>query len=134
MLAGISYSPVPLKGPGLAVPDDDFMASNTWAFWGSAITAGLQRQVGRRDLGIMRALGANAVRLYGNDPNMDHMDFLNEAQSQELDVIAGFSDYPYIQMPGSCMETGRNCFHQIKEQYTLNLARGFLIGPGAYHL
>lgn len=106
--------------------DDDFMAANSSAFWGPP-------GQGRGDLAIMRALGANAVRLYGNDPALGHSEFLDEAKEQELQVIAGISDYPYIQMRGNCRETNFDCYHQIKRQYLANLRRGFLLENRSYH-
>jgi len=100
------------------------MSSGTSAMWGKS---------GRGDLAIIRALGANAVRLYGNNPALEHGAFLDEAAEQGLDAIVGISDYPYIQMQGSCKTTGFNCYEQIKEQYSMNLKRGFLKGGKAYH-
>lgn len=123
LLRGISYGPSPLKKPA-KLPNDDFMAPDAKALWGSS---------GRGDLAIMQAVGANAVRLYGNDPGLSHTEFLDEAQQQGLKVIPGMSDYPYTQMQGSCISTGFNCFKQLKEQYALNLKNGFLASEDAYH-
>jgi len=118
---------VPISTPGLSVLDDDFMGNSTAALWGR------RAGVGRGDLAIMRQLGANAVRLYGNDPLLNHSAFLDEAAAQGLEVIVGFSDYPYIQMKGNCMQTARNCYTQIRHQYALNLRNGFLSAPRTYH-
>lgn len=130
VVKGISYAPVPLRHAGGVLPDDDFMSSNTSAFWGARTGAGGR---GRGDLRVIRALGANAVRLYGNDPRLDHRPFLDEAKQQGLEVVAGLSDYPYVQMPGSCLHTSWDCYEQIKKQYAQNLRNGFLAGPGKYH-
>jgi len=129
VLKGISYAPVPLKSRreiagGKPWPNDDFMSPNTAALWGPE---------GRHDLKIMRLLGANAVRLYGNDPRMDHKGFLDEALAQGLLVVAGISDYPYLQMPGSCLTTGLNCYSQVKDAYKRNLQNGFLRPNRTYH-
>jgi len=131
VVKGISYAPVPITHPGGVLPDDDFMSNNTMAFWGPRSHGFGGR--GRQDLAIMQALGANAVRLYGNDPALDHSEFLNEAKAQNLNVVAGLSDYPYVQMPGNCMRTEWNCYSQIKEQYARNLKNGFLSNGGTYH-
>lgn len=120
---GISYGPAPLKAPG-KLPNDDFMVDSAKAQWSSS---------GRGDLAIMKALGANAVRLYGNDPSQDHKPFLDEALSLGLQVIPGISDYPYIQMKNNCASTDFNCYTQIKESYGLNLKNGFVDSNGAYH-
>lgn len=44
---------------------------------------------GRGDLEIIASLGANVVRLYGNDPTLEHQKFLDHAQSLNLEVIPG---------------------------------------------
>lgn len=129
IIKSISYAPVPLKTPGDVLPDDDFMSDSTSSLWDEHASEG----PGRADLKIMRALGANAVRLYGNDPSLDHANFLNEAGAHGMDVLAGISDYPYVQMHGNCMETDWDCYRQIKHHYGLNLKRGFTAGRFAYH-
>eukprot|EP00439_Symbiodinium_sp_Y106_P039570 s3126_g4.t2 len=123
ILKGISYGPAPLKAAG-RLPNDDFMADSAKAQWSTS---------GRGDLAIMKKLGANAVRLYGNDPREDHKPFLDEAHSQGLQVIPGMSDYPFTQMPKNCITTEYNCYSQIKEQYKSNLENGFLDKDGSYH-
>jgi len=130
VLKGISYGPAPLKSPrqplsGQPLPDDDFMSPDTAMLWGPK---------GRHDLKVMRQLGANAVRLYGNDQSLNHTPFLDEAMAQGLHVITGISDYPYTQMAGSCATTQMNCFKQVKEAYLENLRHGFLALPAkTYH-
>eukprot|EP00438_Fugacium_kawagutii_P019983 Skav217088 [mRNA] locus=scaffold2169:219485:225031:- [translate_table: standard] len=111
---------------------------------------------GRGDLKVIRSLGANAVRLqlgawrwreglagwYGNNPELQHGAFLDEAQRNGLLVIPGMSDFPYTQDPHqSCVATNYNCFsqavamgqavnppmtHGVKKQYMENLKNGFL--------
>jgi len=123
IMKGIAYGPVPLRKIG-HVPDDDFMAESVKVMWGSE---------GRGDLAIISALGANAVRLYGNDPAMDHAMFLDEAMRQGLQVIVGISDYPYTQMPGNCITTHFDCYSQVKKQYMQNMKRGFMVAGNVYH-
>jgi len=90
---------------------------------------------GRGDLHVMKQLGANMVRLYGNNPANDHINFLDEASEEGLSVAVGMSDWPYYQMtPGSCLrDTDLNCFTQIKPLYAENLRKGFLRPDGTYH-
>merc|ERR1719253_2056553 len=72
---------------------------------------------GRNDLAVMAQMGANAVRLYGNNPTKDHDAFLDAAEKHGMKVIPGFSEYPY-KGPGyagppadqDCMHTGYNCY------------------------
>jgi len=124
-IKGISYGPAPLKVRGAALLGDDFMAdipAMMWADWG------------RGDLAIMKSMGANTVRLYGNNPNESHRMFLDEAMDKGMDVIVGQSDWPFIQAMDSCMRSNWYCFDQVYESYKLNLARGFLIdGNRSYH-
>jgi hypothetical protein len=64
---------------------------------------------------------------------MEHTAFLEEARAQGLHVVAGVSDYPYVQMRGNCQQTDFDCYEQIKRQYTGNLRRGFLLENRSYH-
>jgi len=124
VVKGISYGPSPLKHNEL-LTDDDFMsdiAAVQWADWG------------RGDLQIMKALGANTVRTYGNDPNISKRLFLDEAMKQGMGVVVGISDYPYIQGATPCMRTGFDCFDNVYVAYKANLLRGFTINNfTAYH-
>merc|ERR550532_3819514 len=89
---------------------------------------------GRGDLRIIRSLGANTVRLYGNNPGNSHANFLDAAHREGLGVMPGMSDHPYYQqVPGSCISTGFDCFSQIKPLYAMNLQKGFLTINRTYH-
>jgi len=122
-LKGISYCPVPVKTV-TSLTSDDWMTDVAKPLWSAA---------GRGDLQIMRGMGANAVRLYGNNPELDHETFLDEALRNDLQVIPGMSDFPYTQDPDqNCMATEYNCFSKVKKQYMENLKNGFLKN-GRYH-
>eukprot|EP00972_Heterocapsa_arctica_P033792 4973541-Heterocapsa_arctica.AAC.1 len=84
LMMGISYGPSPMMDKGALLNDDFFCDEMKWQ-WGMR---------GRGDLQIIKALGANSVRLYGNDPGRNHEDFLDLALRLELGVIPGVSDYP----------------------------------------
>jgi len=126
LMMGISYGPVPLMGPQGAsqLPQDDWMCGHAVPMWGRA---------GRRDLEIIRGLGANVVRLYGNNADNDHTTFLDEARSLGLGVLPGMSDHPFHQTQGSCHTTNYNCFRQVKPLYLKNLQKGFLAWNQTYH-
>lgn len=134
VLKGVSYAPVPLRSTrrpqsGHPLPDDDFMSNAASALWSAD---------GRADLAVIESLGANAVRLYGNDAALDKRGFLDEAHRRGLEVLVGISDYPYLQMPGNCLTTERNCYMQVRDSYRKNLERGFLVkdpssGLRTYH-
>lgn len=127
LIKGVSYGPIPLKSDVGAseVPADDWFCDEAVSMWGKA---------GRGDLAVMRQLGANMVRLYGNNPNNDHANFLDEALAEGLGVSPGLSDYPYFQQElGSCLDTDFDCFSQVKPLYLQNLRGGFLDRTNSYH-
>eukprot|EP00450_Noctiluca_scintillans_P008636 CAMPEP_0194503766 /NCGR_PEP_ID=MMETSP0253-20130528/28562_1 /TAXON_ID=2966 /ORGANISM="Noctiluca scintillans" /LENGTH=739 /DNA_ID=CAMNT_0039346081 /DNA_START=99 /DNA_END=2318 /DNA_ORIENTATION=+ len=124
-MKGISYGPAPLKDTtNVKLPHDDFFSDGAKLMWHSS---------GRGDLAIMKKLGANAVRIYGNHIEKDHSEFLMHADDLGLGVIAGMSDYPFTQMDGNCMTTQYNCYEQVKESYLGNLRGGFLNEQNRYH-
>jgi len=130
-ILGVSYGPAPLKIVGTQVPNDDFWSEQATKMWG------LKANGNRGDLEIIKALGANTVRLYGNDPRKQHGKFLEEADELGLGVIIGLSDYPYTQWEGACV-TNRtqdcNCFDNIKlDALQLLKHSGLLSSAGSYH-
>merc|ERR1719204_78271 len=78
LIKAISYAPVPCGSALCNLHQDDFMSEAAKPMWG---------QPGRQDLKIIRQLGANHVRLYGNDPDNNHERFLDEASALGLGVI-----------------------------------------------
>ncbi|CAE7526601.1 TDP1 [Symbiodinium natans] len=122
IVKGISYGPMPCKGP-CTVSQDDFFSQSAKPMWGRR---------GRGDLEIIRQLGANTVRLYGNNPENTHRDFLDEAKELGLAVVPGLSDYDFIQSPTNCLTTDFNCYNQVKSSYKQLLQNGFLL-EGRYH-
>jgi len=92
-------------------------------------------------------MGANTVRLYGNDPRKPHGPFLEYATEMGLQVVIGMSDYPYIQAEVPCVPTAHdisnwenkkkphkdcNCFTDLQEQATMML-KGFTQEDGTYN-
>mmetsp|Transcript_43697 Transcript_43697/g.101974 ORF Transcript_43697/g.101974 Transcript_43697/m.101974 type:complete len:595 (-) Transcript_43697:47-1831(-) len=126
LMKGVSYGPVPLKkGGGAPLAQDDWMVEAAKPMWGPR---------GRGDLQVIRELGANTVRLYGNNPNQSHRGFLDQAHALGLEVIPGVSDFPYTQMyPGRCVDTDYDCFNQTRDYFASNLAKGFLTDAQEYH-
>lgn len=127
IIKGISYSPLPLKSSaGIGeLYQDDWMVQEARPMWGER---------GREDLHVISQLGANMVRLYGNNPELNHRDFLDVAHKEGLQVSPGFSDYPYFQMPvGNCRSTQYNCYNQTRAMYSSNLRNGFLTSSQTYH-
>jgi len=128
LIKGVSYGPVPLKSAAGAsqLPADDWFCDEAVDIWGRS---------GRGDLRIMRQLGANLVRLYGNNPDSDHTNFLDEALEEHLDVAPGMTDFPYYQnVNDNCKSTTDfNCFSQVRPLYLQNLHKGFLTPNKEYH-
>jgi len=126
---GFSYGVLPTTEVG-KFPNDDMMAPwfrGQWA-WD-----------GRNDLGVMAKMGANMVRLYGNDPRWDAREFLDTANSWGLKVVAGISDFPYTSGDHKCIHGKTNhfdCYEALKETYETRLTNGtFLLAGerGMYH-
>jgi len=132
-IKGVSYGPTPLKLANTKVPNDDFWNDHAKTLWGP------KAEGNRGDLEIIKAMGANTVRLYGNDPRKPHGPFLEYATEIGLQVVIGMSDYPYIQSEVPCVPTAHdisnwenkkkphkdcNCFTDLQEQATMML-KGF---------
>ncbi|KAJ1619479.1 glycoside hydrolase superfamily [Pavlovales sp. CCMP2436] len=71
---GVCYSPVPINESMLFGPYGDYFTDEYAFLW-------------RRDLPLIRAMGANAIRIYGWDDASSHQLFLDYVQSQELRVL-----------------------------------------------
>lgn len=121
-IKGISYGVSP--GENSLPRNDDFFCDEAAPQWSRR---------GRGDLVIMKAMGANAVRLYGNDPRLNHTGFLDEAHGLGLRAIPGNSDYPFMQSPWSCQGQDYNCSGIVGAFYAENLKKGFLREDGSYH-
>ncbi|CAE8685803.1 unnamed protein product [Polarella glacialis] len=125
VMKGIAYGPAPLKSDKKVLLNDDFtdeIAGAMWAPWG------------RNDLQVIKDMGANTIRLYGNDPNVSKRDFLDEAMKDGFSVISGMSDYGFIQGPTPCEKDNWYCFDQVYESYMVNLKHGLTINNfTSYH-
>jgi hypothetical protein len=128
LIKGVSYGPVPLKSSSGAaqLPADDWFSDEAVYMWGKA---------GRGDLKVIKKLGANLVRLYGNSPASQHTNFLDEALLEGLSVAPGMSDFPFYQsQKDNCLrDTNFDCFRQVKPLYLENLRTGFLTMTQEYH-
>ena len=81
-MKGVSYGPSPFTS-AQRNKHQDYFCDAAKPLWGDS---------GRGDLSIIRSLGANTVRLYGNDPELHHAGFLDHARSLGLDVVPGMGD------------------------------------------
>lgn len=122
-MKGIGYAPVPSKHPG-NLPHDDFFCEASKPLWG---------EDGRNDLKVMAGLGANFVRLYGNDQRYGHTEFLQYAKTLGISAFIGLSDYPYDQGPGNCLQKGYDCYDVIKDAYKQMLKGLIVPGTNQYH-
>lgn len=83
-LRGIGYMAVPDVPDGVAFPGPDMMQAGYKPQWGPG---------GRDDMGMIKTLGANTVRLYhslGSEDQTDHSQFLDRAEELGLHVLVGF--------------------------------------------
>ncbi len=77
---GVVYSPVPIGEDPNAAPYGDYFTAPYSAIY-------------NRDLPVLKAMGANVVRLYNWEKSADHFDFLDQAYNDGSDpiyVIAGY--------------------------------------------
>mmetsp|Transcript_42003 Transcript_42003/g.97812 ORF Transcript_42003/g.97812 Transcript_42003/m.97812 type:complete len:776 (+) Transcript_42003:83-2410(+) len=123
-MKGVSYGPSPFTRAERNRHQDYFCdaAEPMWGDWGG----------GRGDLRLIRSMGANTVRLYGNDPDLEHRRFLDHAHSLGLGVIPGMGDKAFA--ASACRGTGAFvCFEGARDAYLKNLNSGFLLANRSYH-
>jgi len=90
-IKAVGYSPVPIgQDPTTTPPYGDYFTSNNDSFY-------------LRDIPIIKALGANTIRLWGWNISADHTDFLDLAAANKLYVIPTFymgpGTYPNLADP-----------------------------------
>lgn len=128
---GMCYTPAPARTQ-FNFPSDDYMASWSEPLWNSGGSW-------RDDLGKIHQMGATMIRLYGNDPRLEHAGFLDRAAELGLGVIVALSAFPYTQdKDGACgIALPYNCFNEIQLQYEMMLSKGFTYlrsdGKRQYH-
>jgi hypothetical protein len=75
LVKGVCYQPTPIgDNPSAAAPFGDYFTANFGAITG-------------RDLPLIRALGANTIRIYGWDATADHTAFLDACYNGGVDSI-----------------------------------------------
>jgi hypothetical protein len=120
-IRGVAYGPLPCKDRCWV--SEDMLQEGYQPLWGPA--------PGRNDLGVIKELGANTVRLYhsiGLDGPGNHGLFLDYAETLGLDVMPGYHTYNAIY--GGCPHF--DCYATWK-RYTLQaFEQGFQRG-GAWH-
>lgn len=77
LLRGVCYSPTPINESVYFAPYGDYFTSDYSFIW-------------RRDLPLMKAMGANIIRTYGWQTANDHTAFLDAARANDLYVMATF--------------------------------------------
>mmetsp|Transcript_106721 Transcript_106721/g.344362 ORF Transcript_106721/g.344362 Transcript_106721/m.344362 type:complete len:678 (+) Transcript_106721:77-2110(+) len=120
-MQGVAYGALPCKGQTCSergLPSQDMLQIGYEAQWGAS---------GRDDLGVMRALGGNAVRMYhsfGLNTRSDHGGFLNRAQELGVNVMPGF----HTEMSHECQEF--DCFEAWKNAASKGFQLGYQQGSG----
>lgn len=115
----IAYGALPCSPSAPCVkglPSEDDSQSGYEAQWGSR---------GRDDLATMKALGANAVRLYhslGLGIEQQHLQFLDRAAALQLNVFAGV----HSDQPALCNHF--DCFEYVKQAALAGFRTGFRDG------
>lgn len=110
VIRGIAYGALPSKNSHGPYAEDMVQAGYATE-WGPS---------GRDDLGSMKTLGANTVRLYhslGSETNHDHGAFLDRAHELELDVFPGV--HTYLPCPNN------DCYDSWKQAVKAGFQKGF---------
>ncbi|CAL1169213.1 unnamed protein product [Cladocopium goreaui] len=117
---GMCYAPTPAKNV-TTLPTDDYMAKWAQPLWGAGGS-------NRDDLNAIRQMGFRVLRVYGNDPRLSHVGFLNRCKALGLKVVVAFSDWPYTQDPDGMCATAPpySCFAEVRQQFSAMLANGFV--------
>jgi len=77
LIQGACYNPIPI-GYGPDVKYEQYGSSDS------------DRQVWGRDLDILYGMGANTIRMYGYENNVDHTEFLNAALAKGIHVLVQY--------------------------------------------
>ena len=119
-MRGIAYAALPCTADSNCkkqLPSQDVMQLGYKTQWGAA---------GRNDLGVIKNLGANTVRLYdslGFGPATDHSGFLDEALKQGLNVMPGIDSNLGLY---NC--TNFDCYDTVKTVIKAGFSLGFAKG------
>jgi hypothetical protein len=91
---------------------------------------------GRGDIKTMATFGANAVRLYGNDPRFSKRKFLDELLRNNMKAVTGMSNYPFTNQdapPGCIWNKAYDCYDAGNDGYYAVLTTGEFAKNGYYH-
>lgn len=129
-LRAVAYGALPCAVPASAAEAPQMASCMTGLPSEDMVQAGYQAQWGadgRNDLGKMKALGANAVRLYhsmGLGAGNDHSKFLDYAESLKLNVIPGVHSTDVEDCPAF------DCFTTWKSALADGFKQGYQVGDG----
>lgn len=76
-IKGVCYAPVPIGESSNFVPHGDYFGVDHAYLW-------------RRDLPLIQQLGANVIRVYAWQPNVDHTPFLDAVASAKMKILISF--------------------------------------------
>mmetsp|Transcript_60352 Transcript_60352/g.139138 ORF Transcript_60352/g.139138 Transcript_60352/m.139138 type:complete len:478 (+) Transcript_60352:50-1483(+) len=105
-------------------PDDDVYSNWGEVFWSDKH---------RRDIANIATLGANAVRLYGNDDRLGKKDFLDTLARHNMKAITGMSNYFFADSPDACIKNQLDCHDVFRGTFTRILDGGEFVRNRYYH-
>mmetsp|Transcript_107689 Transcript_107689/g.332700 ORF Transcript_107689/g.332700 Transcript_107689/m.332700 type:complete len:741 (-) Transcript_107689:97-2319(-) len=121
-MRGIAYGALPCKGEPSCqergLPSQDMLQVGYAEQWGPG---------GRDDLGVMKAIGGNAVRMYhsfGLNTRSSHAGFLDRASQVGVNVMPGY----HTEMTAECPDF--DCFQAWKEATLKGFSLGYRQGNG----
>eukprot|EP00933_Yihiella_yeosuensis_P063877 TRINITY_DN67137_c0_g1_i1.p1 TRINITY_DN67137_c0_g1~~TRINITY_DN67137_c0_g1_i1.p1 ORF type:complete len:482 (-),score=80.14 TRINITY_DN67137_c0_g1_i1:116-1561(-) len=133
-MKAFSYNPLFLanpeciKHPGVGgctkIINDDVSAEWGELMWGPE---------GRHDIATIKAFGANAIRLYGNDQRMSKRKFFDELLKNDMKVLTGLSNWPFVHSPGGCIWEKYECYKTAVETHKAVLDSAEFAKDGYYH-
>eukprot|EP00929_Paragymnodinium_shiwhaense_P016605 TRINITY_DN12509_c0_g1_i1.p1 TRINITY_DN12509_c0_g1~~TRINITY_DN12509_c0_g1_i1.p1 ORF type:complete len:507 (-),score=147.39 TRINITY_DN12509_c0_g1_i1:157-1677(-) len=135
-IKGFSYNPLYLNDPSclehpgtskcMKIYNDDVSAEWATKMWSPE---------GRGDIKTMATFGANAVRLYGNDPRFSKRKFFDELLKNKMKAITGLSNWPFVNQgsPQGCIWKGYDCFANATDTYSMLLDNAEFAKDGYYH-
>ena len=107
LVKGICYSPVPINASVYWDPLGDYFTEEYSYIW-------------LRDLPLMKAMGANVVRIYGWDSDKDHTPFLDAVEANGLYLMTTFFMGEAVETPVSTATQRANVvkrFQKAVKQY-----------------
>lgn len=134
VMKGITYTSVPRPDANVDDIDDEYPDLFMMGDW----LKGQWHWEGRNDLGLIRHLGANAVRLRRGDPRYDVREFLDAVNQWGMKAVIDLQHEhaDLVRIQDAAGRDSMDLFEHTKQDYTEHLNNGYSLGTGSrrhYH-